>query len=88
MIPIVSSRGREYDVFFPAQAKRYLCVPVTSTPSEKVFSGNIVTCNKASLKPKSVDRLVFLAQKPVREHESYTQGKVLLFVEVFRLVEK
>lgn len=44
-------------------AKKYLCVPVSSSPSERVFStgGNIVACHWASLKPDNVDRLVFLA---------------------------
>jgi len=40
-------------------AKKYLCVPATSSPSKRVFStsGNIVTCHRASLKPHAVDRL-------------------------------
>ncbi|XP_056443520.1 E3 SUMO-protein ligase ZBED1-like isoform X2 [Gadus chalcogrammus] len=44
--------------------KKYLCIPVTSSPSERLFStgGNIVTCHRASLKPEHVDRLVFLAR--------------------------
>lgn len=44
-------------------AKKYLCVPASSSPSERAFStgGNIVTCHRASLKPDNVDRLVFLA---------------------------
>lgn len=44
-------------------AKKYLCVPATSSPSERAFSasGNIVTCHRASLKPETVDRLVFLS---------------------------
>ena len=45
-------------------AKKYLCVPATSSPWERLFStsGNIVTCHRAALKPDAVDRLVFLAQ--------------------------
>lgn len=44
-------------------AKKYLCIPATSSPSERAFStgGNIVTCHRSQLKPVSVDRLVFLA---------------------------
>ncbi|CAL9695097.1 unnamed protein product [Knipowitschia caucasica] len=58
---------KDHEVAFPALsrlANKYLCVPATSSPSERVFScsGNIVTCHRASLKPESVDRLIFLAQ--------------------------
>ncbi|KAJ8333502.1 hypothetical protein SKAU_G00415100 [Synaphobranchus kaupii] len=45
-------------------AKKYLCIAATSAPSERVFStgGNIVTCQRATLKPDKVDKLVFLAK--------------------------
>lgn len=58
---------QEHEVAYPALstlAKKYLCVPATSSPSERIFScsGNIVTCQRAALNPDTVDRLVFLAQ--------------------------
>ncbi|XP_060793315.1 zinc finger BED domain-containing protein 4-like isoform X2 [Neoarius graeffei] len=45
-------------------ARKYLAIPATSAPSERVFSvgGGIVTCNRACLKPDVVDRLIFLAK--------------------------
>ncbi|XP_036940317.1 E3 SUMO-protein ligase ZBED1-like [Acanthopagrus latus] len=58
---------REHQRVYPRLsklAKKYLGIPATSAPSERVFStgGNIVTCLRSSLKPESVDRLVFLAK--------------------------
>ncbi|KAJ8303649.1 hypothetical protein KUTeg_018759 [Tegillarca granosa] len=43
-------------------AKHILCIPGTSVPSERVFSstGDIVSAQRANLKPRHVDMLIFL----------------------------
>ena len=43
-------------------AKRVLCIPATSTPSERIFSlaGNIVSNKRSQLSHSSIDHLIFL----------------------------
>lgn len=58
---------RVHNVNFPQLSKlarKYLCTPGTSSPSERLFSasGNIITCERSCLKPSKVDMLVFPAK--------------------------
>ncbi|KAK6167191.1 hypothetical protein SNE40_021284 [Patella caerulea] len=53
--------------FFPKLSplvRKYLCIPATSCPSERLFStsGNIVSCKRTCLNPDKVNQLVFLAR--------------------------
>ena len=45
-------------------AQKYLCICGTSVPSERVFSrgGHIVSKYRCRLKPKNVNKLIFLSQ--------------------------
>ena len=56
---------KEYSSRFPLLArlaKKCLCVPATSVPSERVFSaaGDILSAQRASLDADKVDMLIFL----------------------------
>ena len=54
-------RAAQY-VHLSELAKKILCIPATSVPSERVFSvaGNIINEKRSRLKPDNVDKLIFL----------------------------
>ena len=50
--------------FLSILTRKFLCIPATSVPSERIFSaaGHIVSKLRASLSPDNVDGLLFLRQ--------------------------
>ena len=55
------SRQRKYPAMSKL-AKRYIGIPATSTPSEKVFStaGNIISAKRSCLSPETANMLICL----------------------------
>ena len=49
--------------FLSSLARKYLCIPATSVPSERAFnvSGNIITSKRSCLHPENAELLTFLA---------------------------
>ena len=61
------ARWRVHNVDFPwlsKLARKFLCIPATSSPSEKLFNAtaNVVTCQCSCLKSSKFDMLVFLTR--------------------------
>ena len=61
--PLLWWKNRE--VLYPILsklAKKYLAIPASSVPSERIFSlaGNLVTKKRVNLLPENVDLLIFL----------------------------
>lgn len=46
------------------QARKWLCIPASSTSSERAFSasGNIVSFKRTKLQPENVDKLLYIQQ--------------------------
>lgn len=55
--------GNEFSILQRC-AKKILCTPATSVPSERIFSkaGIVVSDRRSRIKPKNVDMLIFLNQ--------------------------
>ena len=74
-----SMSGSHYNLLSQL-AKKYLCLCATSVTSERLFSvaGSIVTSRRTSLKPHTVNNLVFLScnlSKQIVNEDSDSEGE-------------
>ena len=60
--PLTWWEMRTQYIHLSSLAKKMLCIPATSVPSERVFSvaGNIINEKRSRLKPDNVNKLIFL----------------------------
>ena len=64
--------------------KKYLCIPATSTESERTFSNlnNLLTKKRLCMKGETVNAQLFLKDK-LQKKCSFVQEKIIVFPYVF-----
>lgn len=66
------SSQSQFPSAFADFAKKILCIPATSVPSERIFSktGQVISERRSNLKPKYVNILIFVGQNKWMQNES------------------
>lgn len=66
------SSQSQFPSAFADFAKKILCIPATSVPSERIFSktGQVISERRSNLKPKNVNILIFVGQNKWMQNES------------------